>query len=60
MAVLMGKVKRSSGVIKVNGVEEELEKYKKLIGHVPQDDIMLPELNVRDVLLVSILGILCL
>ena len=49
-SLLTGKSKRSKGVLKLNGVEDELSHYKKLVGVVPQDDIMLKELSVNDIL----------
>ncbi|KAF0543785.1 putative ATP-dependent permease ADP1 [Gigaspora margarita] len=55
VSLLTGKVKRKSGKIKVNGVNESLEKYRKLVGYVPQEDIMLRELTVRDILVHSAL-----
>ncbi|KAI9141278.1 hypothetical protein BKA69DRAFT_1074621 [Paraphysoderma sedebokerense] len=51
--VLMGKVKRTGGDVYINGEEGELKDYKKLVGMVPQDDIMLPELTVLDTLMHS-------
>lgn len=51
--VLMGKQRASSGVIRINGWVADMSKYKKLIGYVPQDDIVLPELTVRENLLHS-------
>ncbi|KAI9193223.1 uncharacterized protein BJ171DRAFT_465975 [Polychytrium aggregatum] len=53
VTLLTGKVKRTSGSVKVNGRGEELSKYKKLIGYVPQEDVMLRELTVRDILMHS-------
>ena len=49
-SLLTGKTKRSNGVVRINGKKEELTKYKKLLGFVPQDDIMLKELTVNDIL----------
>jgi len=51
--LLTDKVKRTSGVVKINGKKESLKKYKKLIGFVPQEDVMLRELTVKDILLHS-------
>lgn len=51
--VLMGKTDHTGGVTKVNGVPGNIKKYKKLIGYVPQDDIVLPELTVRENILHS-------
>ncbi|KUJ19737.1 ABC transporter-like protein [Mollisia scopiformis] len=51
--VLMGKQAHTGGVTKVNGVAGKIAKYKKIIGYVPQDDIVLPELTVRENILHS-------
>ncbi|KAJ3087330.1 hypothetical protein HK102_011342, partial [Quaeritorhiza haematococci] len=53
VSLLTGKAKRTSGVVRINGKEDELSHYKKLIGFVPQEDIMLRELTVRDILMHS-------
>ncbi|KAH6572071.1 hypothetical protein BASA60_006843 [Batrachochytrium salamandrivorans] len=53
VTLLTGKVARTSGHVTVNGVAEELSKYKKLIGYVPQEDIMMRDLTVRDILMHS-------
>ncbi|KAI9346833.1 P-loop containing nucleoside triphosphate hydrolase protein [Zopfochytrium polystomum] len=50
MNVLMGKVKRTGGELKINGTVAEMEQFKKLIGYVPQEDIMLRELTAREVI----------
>ena len=42
----MGKTTNTGGAIKVNGVATKMKRYKKIIGYVPQDDIVLPELTV--------------
>jgi len=47
------KVKRTSGEIYINGKKDSLKNYKKLIGFVPQEDVMLRELTVQDILLHS-------
>lgn len=52
VSLLTNKVKRSAGTVRINGVEEELSRYRKLIGFVPQEDVMLRELTVRDILMV--------
>lgn len=49
----MGKTSNTSGVTKVNGVAGNISKYKKIIGYVPQDDIVLPEMTVRENILHS-------
>ncbi|ESZ96754.1 hypothetical protein SBOR_2898 [Sclerotinia borealis F-4128] len=51
--VLMGKTRNTGGVTKVNGIAGDISKYKKIIGYVPQDDIVLPELTVRENILHS-------
>ncbi|EGF80003.1 hypothetical protein BATDEDRAFT_37074 [Batrachochytrium dendrobatidis JAM81] len=53
VTLLTGKVKRTSGHVTINGAAEELSKYKKLIGYVPQEDIMMRDLTVRDILMHS-------
>lgn len=51
--VLMGKQSHTGGTTKVNGMPSKISKYKKIIGYVPQDDIVLPELTVRENILHS-------
>ncbi|KAK4224076.1 hypothetical protein QBC38DRAFT_26928 [Podospora fimiseda] len=46
--VLMGKTQYTHGSVRVNGVPGKLKRYKKLIGYVPQDDVVLPELTVYE------------
>ena len=46
--VLMGKHSRTGGVTSINGCAGVSSKYRKVIGYVPQDDIVLPELTVRE------------
>jgi ABC-type multidrug transport system ATPase subunit len=56
MNCLMGKVDSSwqrGGTVRINGEEKELSSLRKVIGHVPQDDIMLRELTVWDNLMFS-------
>ncbi|KAI9313001.1 hypothetical protein DFJ73DRAFT_935659, partial [Zopfochytrium polystomum] len=48
MSVLMGKVKRTGGELKINGSVAEMETFRKIIGYVPQEDVMLRELTVRE------------
>eukprot|EP01135_Chromosphaera_perkinsii_P012005 Nk52_evm13s2568 gene=Nk52_evmTU13s2568 len=48
MSLVTGKAKKTHGTIKVNGVEEDLSKYKKLVGYVPQEDVMHRRLSVKD------------
>ncbi|KAK4937301.1 hypothetical protein LTR66_015221, partial [Elasticomyces elasticus] len=51
--VLMGKTKNTGGVVKINGYVKDTSQYKKLISYVPQDDIVFPELTVRENILHS-------
>jgi len=51
--LLTDKVRRTTGDVKINGKSESLKKYKKLIGFVPQEDIMIRELTVKDILMHS-------
>ncbi|KAI1175188.1 hypothetical protein F4777DRAFT_338443 [Nemania sp. FL0916] len=46
--VLMGKTTNTGGSVTVNSVPGKIKRYKKLIGYVPQDDIVLPELTVYE------------
>ncbi|KAF9424997.1 hypothetical protein BGZ76_003467 [Entomortierella beljakovae] len=53
ISLLTSKVSKDEGRIFINGQEEDLSHYRKLIGYVPQDDVMLRELTVNDILLHS-------
>lgn len=46
---MSGKLDRTSGTLKINGVERDLFDFRKVIGFVPQDDIFLRELSVEEV-----------
>ncbi|KAH6658467.1 hypothetical protein BKA67DRAFT_558140 [Truncatella angustata] len=46
--LLMGKTSRTTGRLYVNGVPSQITKFKKLIGYVPQDDVIVPECTVRE------------
>ncbi|KAJ3114227.1 hypothetical protein HDU96_002396 [Phlyctochytrium bullatum] len=46
MNVLMGKVRRTGGDLWINGAQAEMQAFKKIIGYVPQEDVMLRELTV--------------
>ncbi|KAI8614740.1 hypothetical protein BC830DRAFT_1257030 [Chytriomyces sp. MP71] len=48
MNVLMGKATRTSGSLKINDTIAEMQEYRKIIGYVPQDDVMIEELTVRE------------
>lgn len=51
--VLMGKITRTKGLVTINDVPGRIKRYKKVIGYVPQDDIVLPELTVYENILHS-------
>ncbi|PNS18166.1 ABC transporter G family member [Sphaceloma murrayae] len=51
--ILMGKKRQSRGTVKVCGSEKDMAQYGKLVGYVPQVDIVLPELTVRENILHS-------
>ncbi|KAI8945898.1 hypothetical protein F4801DRAFT_566686 [Xylaria longipes] len=51
--VLMGKATNTGGSVMVNNIPGKIKRYKKLIGYVPQDDIVLPELTVYENILHS-------
>ena len=47
--LVTGKAKKTEGTIRVNGeVVDDLSKWKKLVGFVPQEDVMIRNLTVRD------------
>lgn len=47
MNCLMGKVPRTGGALRINHKDLEIHTLRKVIGYVPQDDVMLAELTVR-------------
>ncbi|KAI9337955.1 hypothetical protein BDR26DRAFT_863348 [Obelidium mucronatum] len=48
MNVLMGKVNRTGGELYINGEKTEMHLYRKIVGYVPQEDIMIRDLTVRE------------
>lgn len=50
MNVLSARAKHTSGTIYINGKEDSLSRYSKVMGYVPQDDTMLSDLTVREIL----------
>lgn len=52
LSILAGKIAKTDGSIKVNGKEQTLSLWKKLVGFVPQEDVMLSDLTVREILMV--------
>ncbi|KAK0634223.1 hypothetical protein B0T14DRAFT_416812 [Immersiella caudata] len=51
--VLMGKIEHTSGSVSVNDAPGQVGRYKKLVGYVPQDDVVSSELTVRENILHS-------
>lgn len=51
--LITGKTKATAGRVWVNGAEQPLRHYRKLLGFVPQEDVMLREMTVREILTVS-------
>ncbi|KFX89133.1 hypothetical protein O988_08749 [Pseudogymnoascus sp. VKM F-3808] len=52
--ILSGKLHATAGSISLQGVETSLsDKFKDLIGYVPQDDVVHPHLTVRENILFS-------
>jgi len=49
LSVLMGtQVKRTGGSLRINGAPGELAAFGRVLGFVPQEDVMLGELTVRE------------
>ncbi|RKF62897.1 ABC transporter G family member 24 [Erysiphe neolycopersici] len=46
--LIMGKVSHTGGELYVNQVSCNIPKFKRIIGYVPQDDILMAELTVRE------------
>ncbi|RYP70979.1 hypothetical protein DL771_005074 [Monosporascus sp. 5C6A] len=46
--VLMGKTINTGGHVSVNNIPGKIKRYRKLIGYVPQDDVVSPELTVYE------------
>lgn len=44
---------RIGGVVRLNGVAEPINKYRTVLGFVPQEDVMIRTLTVRQVLVFS-------
>ena len=53
LSVLLAKVRRTGGSLTINGASGELVTYGRVIGFVPQEDVMLRELTVRENILHS-------
>lgn len=51
--VLMGKTTNTGGVVMVNDTPNKMKRFRKQVGFVPQDDIVLPELTVYENILHS-------
>ncbi|KAJ5102252.1 ABC transporter [Penicillium alfredii] len=53
MNILAGKTCQTAGITTLNGAEEDLSRFKQLVGFVPQVDAALAELTVRENVLLS-------
>ncbi|APA14592.1 hypothetical protein sscle_13g093620 [Sclerotinia sclerotiorum 1980 UF-70] len=51
--LFMGKLKNTSGTTYVNGDARGMSEFKKIIAYIPQDDVVLSELTVRENILHS-------
>lgn len=51
--VLMGKTTNTGGLVMVNDTPNKMKRFRKQVGMVPQDDIVLPELTVYENILHS-------
>lgn len=51
--VLMGKTTNTGGHVMVNDTPNKMKRFRKQVGFVPQDDIVLPELTVSENILHS-------
>ncbi|POS70339.1 hypothetical protein DHEL01_v211266 [Diaporthe helianthi] len=51
--VLMGKTTNTGGVVMVNDIPNKMKRFRKQVGFVPQDDIVLAELTVYENILHS-------
>jgi ABC-type multidrug transport system ATPase subunit len=50
---IFGRIPRAMGELHINGTPREMSHYKKLLGFVPQDDLVIKELTVRENILFS-------
>ena len=48
LSVLLGTARRTAGSVRINGAEGDVSSLGRLTGFVPQDDVMLRELTVRE------------
>lgn len=48
LSVLTGQYSKTGGVLRINGMQDPIQRHQKVIGFVPQDDTMLQELTVRE------------
>jgi ABC-type multidrug transport system ATPase subunit len=49
----MGRLPRTAGNLFINTMREEVNSFRKLIGNVPQEDVMMTEMTVRENILYS-------
>lgn len=53
MSILSGKLRQTSGSIKVSNTQVDITKIRNIIGFVPQEDVMYRDLTVRENILHS-------
>jgi ABC-type multidrug transport system ATPase subunit len=53
LSILSGKAPRTGGTLRINGEESEMSHYRRVIGFVPQEDVMIRELSVAEVIVHS-------
>ncbi|KAJ5630271.1 ABC transporter [Penicillium longicatenatum] len=53
LKILAGKLRQTSGGTTLNGIEKDISMFKQLIGFVPQSDVALVDLTVRENVLLS-------
>lgn len=48
--MVSGRIKPTAGNIFLNGAKGDISRYDKLVGFVPQEDVMIRILTVRQIL----------
>jgi len=50
LLLLAGKIRQTSGLVRVNGRAAHMRRFRTLLGYVPEEDIMIRELTVEETL----------